>query len=117
MRQWLGSARALCLLALGACMPEVAGGRADGKAIFTEICARCHGMEGTPEETMAKQLGVRNLRDAAFQAGISDADLRTRIAQGSANRRMPAFEGALSPAQIDAVAAHVRTLVAAPAGR
>jgi mono/diheme cytochrome c family protein len=117
MRQWLGCALALCLLGLGGCMPEVAGGRADGKAIFTEICARCHGMEGTPEETMAKQLGVRNLRDAAFQAGISDADLRARIAQGSANRRMPAFEGALSPAQIDAVAAHVRTLVAQPAGR
>jgi mono/diheme cytochrome c family protein len=113
MRPWLGCALALCFL--GACKPEVAGGRADGKAIFTEICARCHGVNGTPEETLARQLGVRNLRDAAFQAGISDADLRTRIARGSVNRRMPAFEGVLDPAQIEAVAAYVRTLVE-PAG-
>lgn len=112
MRLWLACALALGFL--GACRPEVAGGQADGKAIFREICARCHGMDGTPEETLARQLGVRNLRDPAFQAGISDADLRARIARGSDNRRMPAFEGVLGPAQIDAVAAYVRTLAARP---
>lgn len=115
MRTWLGCALALCFL--GACRPEVAGGQADGKAIFAEICARCHGRDGTPEESLARLLGVRNLRDPAFQAGISDADLRMRITLGSANRRMPAFEGVLDPAQIDAVAAYVRTLPARSPGK
>lgn len=94
----------------GACKLEVAGGQADGRAIYAEACARCHGAGGTPEPAMARQLGVRDLRDPAFQAGITDDALRATIARGTPSRRMPAFEGALEPAQLDAVARYVRTL-------
>ncbi|ACY15709.1 c-type cytochrome [Haliangium ochraceum] len=96
--------------AAGACKPEVAQGKADGAAVFNEVCARCHGLEGTPPPQMARALGVRDLGDAAFQDSIDDATLRKRIAEGTDNRRMPAFAGALTPAQIDAVVAHLRTL-------
>lgn len=96
----------------GGCKVDVAGGQADGRAIYAEVCARCHGASGTPEQAWARQLGVRDLRDPAFQAGISDERLRATIAQGTRSRRMPAFQGALAPAQVDAVARHVRTLVA-----
>jgi cytochrome c6 len=101
---------AVLVIGTGACKVEVAGGQVDGRAIYLEVCARCHGAEGTPDPAMARQFGVRDLRAPAFQDAIRDADLRARIAQGSANRRMPAFAGALEPAQIDAVAAYVRTL-------
>lgn len=115
MRQWLGAAAlALAAMNLGACKVEVAGGQADGEAIYVEVCARCHGIDGAPEPIRARQLGVRDLRDPGFQAGITDDALRTTIAGGTPSRRMPAFEGALTPAQLDAVTRYVRTLGARP---
>lgn len=98
------------LLCACACSREIAGGRADGGEIYAQVCARCHGAEGTPDEAMARSFGVRDLADPAFQEGISNEELRARIAKGSENRRMPAFEGALTDAQIDAVTRHVRSL-------
>ncbi|GAB4512695.1 MAG: hypothetical protein Tsb0020_30790 [Haliangiales bacterium] len=100
----------LIVAAVSGCRAEVAGGRDDGAAIFREVCARCHGADGAPPESMAKTLGVRDLSAAEFQSGVSDEVLRARIRDGSESRRMPAFEGVLTDSQIDAVAAYVRTL-------
>ena len=99
------------LVAVAGCDRRVAGGVADGSAVFLEACARCHGDHGVPPPAMAAQLGVRDLSDAGFQAGISDRALRQRIADGSQAKGMPAFSEILTEAQLDAVADHVRTLV------
>ena len=34
----------------------VAGGRADGEAIFAEVCARCHGPDGVPDRSNVPRL-------------------------------------------------------------
>lgn len=112
-------ARLLCLFVVaslfGACNREVAGGKADGPAIFDEVCARCHGSSGVPEPSLKAQLGVSDLTDPAVQARLSDDAIRQQIRKGSDNRRMPAFDASLTAAQIEAVVAHVRTLVSRPA--
>jgi mono/diheme cytochrome c family protein len=107
--------RILLLVLLGACSGEVAGGRADGPAVFAEVCARCHGPGGKPDASMVAQLGVKDLTSDHVQRELSDADLERQIRRGSANRRMPAFEGALGDAQIAALVRYVRTL--GPAAR
>jgi len=89
---------------------DVAGGRADGAAIFGEICARCHGPDGVPDAASAARIGVKPLVSDRVQRQMSDAQIRRQILQGSSNKQMPSFEGALSDPQIDAVIAHVRTL-------
>jgi mono/diheme cytochrome c family protein len=103
-------AAVLAALALAGCDAQVAGGRADGPAVFAEACARCHGPGGVPPASMVAQLGVKDLTSAHVRAQMSDEDVRRQIRQGSANRRMPGFEGALSDAQIEAVVAYVRAL-------
>jgi mono/diheme cytochrome c family protein len=104
------AAALICLAAGPGCSTEVAGGRADGAAIFSEVCARCHGPEGVPDAANVARLGVKPLVSPHVQRQLTDADIRNQILLGSRNKQMPAFAGALSDAQIDAIVRHVRTL-------
>lgn len=100
----------LCLALAAGCERKIAGGAADGDAIFSEACARCHGPAGVPTQVDVVRLGVRNLSQPELQDRMSDADIHQQILHGSENQRMPSFAGALSEEQIAAVIAHVRTL-------
>lgn len=93
-----------------ACGVEVAGGRADGAAIFSEVCARCHGPTGVPDPSNVARLGVKPLTSPHVQRELTDEDIRRQVLNGSRNKQMPSFAGALSTAQVDAIIAHVRAL-------
>jgi len=95
---------------LGGCSAEVAGGRADGAAIFAQACARCHGERGRPPEQMMQGLGVRDLTSPAFHSRATLELVQKQVRAGSQNKIMPGFATSLTPAQIDAVAAYVLTL-------
>jgi mono/diheme cytochrome c family protein len=94
------------------CDRSVAGGQADGRAVFAEVCARCHGPGGKPSESMRAQLGVRDLTSPEFAARVTRDLVLRQVQRGSDNKLMPAFVGAISDAQIDAVAAYVIELAA-----
>lgn len=98
------------LFAIAGCDRKVAGGSTDGAAVFRAACASCHGERGKPPQAMADQLGVRDLTGADFRARRSKELVMAQVTRGSANGRMPAFKGALTDAQIDAVAAFVLTM-------
>lgn len=112
MRRWLALA---ALLALAACRREIAGGKADGAAIYSEVCARCHGPGGEPDPATVARLGVKPLTSENVQKNLTDADIRRQILRGSENKQMPSFAGALSDSQLDAIVRHVRTLGGAQA--
>jgi mono/diheme cytochrome c family protein len=116
MGRGIALALAGCLTAAGqaGCRDQIAGGRADGAAIFAEVCARCHGPVGVPLPTEVARLGVKPLTSDHVQRELTNADIRKQILDGSDNKQMPSFAGALSDAQIEAIVAHVRTLGAPP---
>ncbi len=93
-----------------ACSGQVAGGSTDGAKVFAAACARCHGERGRPPQQMVDQLGVRDLTGAEWKARRALATVEHQVRQGAASGRMPAFTGALTDAQIKAVAAYVMTL-------
>ena len=101
---------ALVSVALFACDRQVAGGSTDGAAVFRAACASCHGEHGKPPQAMAAQLGVRDLTGAEFRGRRTRDLVKHQVVNGSANARMPSFQGALTDAQIDAVTAYVLTL-------
>lgn len=101
---------ALALLCLTACDRQVAGGSTDGSKVFAAACARCHGEGGKPPQQMVDQLGVRDLTAPAFVARRDRALIENQVRRGAASGRMPAFTGALTEPQIEAVAAYVMTL-------
>ena len=95
-------------LALAACHgDDIAGGAVDGKQVFATICASCHGPEGKPNQVMLEKNGVRDLTAPEFRARATPALVEAQVRAGSKDKRMPAFEGALTDAQIKAVAAYV----------
>ena len=98
------------LIFAAGCHQEVAGGRADGPAVFAEACSRCHGDGGKPSESMASQLKVRDLTDPAFGARATVELVENQVRKGSDNHVMPSFAGTLTDAQIHAVAEYVVTL-------
>jgi mono/diheme cytochrome c family protein len=93
---------------MAGCSRDVAGGKADGAAVYVEACARCHGRAGVPPPEMVLQLRVPDLTSGEFHARMSDADIRVQIERGSPPKGMPGFAGALTGEQIDALVAHIR---------
>ena len=99
--------KALLLVALAACNGDVAGGATDGPRVFASVCATCHGPSGKPTEAMIQRLNVRDLTAPEFRARVTPALVEAQVRNGSKNKIMPAFQGALDDAQIKAVAAYV----------
>lgn len=88
----------------------------DGAALYARWCAACHGSTGKGDGPNARSLPVMPAAhaDAAAMSRRPDDSLYDTIAAGGAimNRspRMPAFGETLSPSEIRALVAHIRTL-------
>ena len=84
-----------------------------GKALYLEHCKVCHGVEGVPSKLVAKRFAkIPNLSDSTFLGKRSD-DSIVVVLQRGVGRDMKSFADKLSPDQMRAVAAYVRTLVKA----
>ena len=92
---------------LAACHSDPTGGSIDGPTIFATACARCHGPAGKPDAALVQRLNVRDLTSAELRARVTVPLVENQVRVGSPNHLMPAFAGALSEAQIRAVAAYV----------
>jgi mono/diheme cytochrome c family protein len=77
----------------------------DGKALFESKCAVCHGKDGVAKAT-AK--GAANLNDPKFQEANSKDAIVKIITEGK--EKMKPLKDKLTPDQIQAIAAHVKTL-------
>lgn len=96
------------VLVCGCQNKQIAGGSADGERIYKEVCQGCHGPDGELTEEMART-GVKSVK-SEVSFGLSDADLRRQIEDGSENRRMPPYKEALSDSQITGVMSYLRSL-------
>lgn len=108
MKSWLLAV--VVAVAAPACNRDPAGGAQDGAAVFGMLCATCHGPDGRPPAAMIARLGVRDLTAPEFRARVAAAGpglVEQQVRHGSQNKLMPAFQGAISDAQIQAVAAFV----------
>jgi cytochrome c oxidase cbb3-type subunit III len=79
---------------------------ADGAAVFKARCARCHGEDGKGQT----KVNPPDLTDPKVQASLSDADIINIITDGRKGTLMLGWKGKLSPEEISAVAAYVRSL-------
>lgn len=78
---------------------------AAGADDYKAKCAMCHGADGKGQ--MAQKMGSKALTDPAVQ-GMSAADIAKVISDGKG--KMTGFKGKLTDAQIQDVAAFVKTL-------
>jgi cytochrome c6 len=104
----------LCTAAVGACASQAPAAQSpaqgpDAPQLFGRACAKCHSSDGSGGLPMAAG-GPRpvNFHDPAWQASRTDAEIAGAIRDGRG--AMPPFAGVLTPAEITALAAHVRGL-------
>lgn len=90
---------------------------ARGEAVYSTHCVSCHGSVGQPdpESALVKALGVvpANFSDKLFNSREPVSAWKTVVTHGGSalgfSEMMPAFGGALSESDIDAVLAYIKT--------
>jgi cytochrome c553 len=88
-----------------------------GKRLFEQYCAVCHGKSGEGDGFNAYNLDPRphSLADSAYMKALSDETLTEIIAFGGkgVNKSvlMPAYQNTLSKAQVSSVVAYIRTFI------
>ncbi len=91
----------------------VAGLAADAATNWTGLCKSCHGADGAGHTKPGKMLGAKDLTDAQYQKSFTDdqavADLTNGL-QKDGKTKMKPFSEKLSPDDIKALVAYVRTL-------
>ena len=55
---------------------------ADGKAVYADNCAKCHGDDGKGATKMGTKLGARDYTDAKVQAAFTDEQAFKAIKEG-----------------------------------
>ena len=81
------------------------GVAADAAANWGQLCASCHGKDGSGNTMMGKKLG---LKDYTKQQGFSDAEATNVIKNGKG--KMKAYKDKLSDADVKALLFYVRSL-------
>ena len=84
---------------------------ADGKAVYTDNCAKCHGDDGKGATKMGQKLGARDYSDATVQASITDDKAFKSIKEGMKKDDKTLMKPSeLSDDDIKASVAYLRTL-------
>lgn len=100
----IGVVVAVLLLPLGLAMAAP-----DGKALYEQKCAMCHGGNGVAKDMWAKK-GMKNLNDEAWQKANSDEAVAKAISDGVPAKNMPAYKDKLTAEEIASVVKHIRSL-------
>jgi mono/diheme cytochrome c family protein len=110
----IGAVVVCATLGAGFGAPRQAAQEPDGAALYKRHCRTCHGSEGVPSARMLTLYpNLKSLADSAYQATLS-VDSIVAITRTGVGDMKP-YADKLSPAEIEAVATYVKSLVVATA--
>lgn len=83
----------------------------DGNAVYTKICASCHGPDGKAATPVGKALKVMDLATKHWASPAAIPEIAKVVREGVP--RMPSLASKLKPEEIEAVARYTQEMVAA----
>ncbi len=93
-------------------LTAVSGRAADGKALYEQDCAKCHGADGKGDTRMGKNLEAKDYTDPKVQSELKDEDAIKAVKEGLKNKEgktlMRPVEG-ISDGDAKAVIAYMRS--------
>ncbi|MBK7485079.1 MAG: cytochrome c [Nitrospira sp.] len=103
----------LLIAAVGSGSYAAGGNVAKGKVLYTNLCIRCHGVDGKGDAYMKFNPPVADLSSPAVQSKL-DESLMKAIHDGRKDTAMGAWKFVLSEEEISDVTAYVRVLEESP---
>lgn len=82
----------------------------EGRELFLQQCARCHGETGDGQGTEELDRPARSFQDGGFSFGDTELAIYRTITHGIPGSPMPSFSDGMTDDQRRTVAAYVRTL-------
>ncbi len=83
---------------------------ADGKAVFVDQCAKCHGEDGKGQTKMGQKFKIPDMTTSDWQGRHSFERVLEIVRDGIADTKMKAYGKKLSAEQLDAVSKFVKAL-------
>jgi mono/diheme cytochrome c family protein len=80
----------------------------DPVALYTQMCARCHGVDGKGDALLKKTMPMKAFSDPEFLARANNEEIERVIMTG--RNQMPSFASTMSAPKIQAVTGYVRRL-------
>jgi mono/diheme cytochrome c family protein len=87
---------------------RAATGTDAARALFRQLCAKCHGTDGTGSPGRGNLPAIPDFTAPSWHAPRSEAQLRTSILDGK-GKKMPSFRDKIHEAQARELAAYVRS--------
>ncbi len=108
------------MIGLAAAALPFAATRADAdkktERLWKAKCATCHGVDGKGQTDQGRKMGMADITTAEWQKSLTDDQVKKAIAtglkrvKGGKTQEMDPFSEKLEVAQIDTLAAYIRTL-------
>ena len=82
---------------------------ADGKVIFGDHCASCHGLDGRARTPAGRKVGAKDLATSKATDEEMTRLIQNGMRDANGAARMPSFSDRLDAAAVSAVVAYVKT--------
>jgi mono/diheme cytochrome c family protein len=82
---------------------------ADGKAVYLENCATCHGEDGKADTELGRKYMAEDLTSAKLAKQLDAAKVKRIVERGVKGTKMKGWKGELKGEEIEAVSKYVTT--------